>query len=75
VNIKFCFKIGKTATNFPANKTGLCHEYSLSRTWVFEWYLNGLNDLKMGVRIFRMFKELGILQILEIQAQSQMSVK
>jgi hypothetical protein len=76
VNIKFCFKIGKTGTEtFQLIKQAYTVSTLLSHTWVFEWYLNGLNDLKMGVRIFRMIKPLSILQLLEIQAQSQMSMK
>jgi hypothetical protein len=38
-------------------------------------YLNGLNNLKMGVRIFGMIQEVHILQLLGIQEQSQMSIK
>jgi hypothetical protein len=42
---------------------------------VIAMYLNGLNDLKTGVRIFRMIQGAGVLQSLEMQTQSQMSVK
>jgi hypothetical protein len=38
-------------------------------------YLNGLNDLKTGVMIFRMIWEAGVLQPLEMKMQSQISVK
>jgi hypothetical protein len=38
-------------------------------------YLNGLNDLKSGVWIFRMIQETGILQPLEKHTHSQMPVK
>jgi hypothetical protein len=34
-------------------------------------YLNCLNDLKTGVRIFRLIQEAGVLQPLEMQTQSQ----
>jgi hypothetical protein len=37
--------------------------------------LNGLNDLKTGVRIFKMNKGAGVLQPLEMETQSQMPVK
>jgi hypothetical protein len=37
--------------------------------------LNGLNDLKMGVRIFRIIQDAGVLQHLEMQTQTQMFVK
>jgi hypothetical protein len=39
------------------------------------WFLNGLNNLKMGMRIFRMQAEEGILQLFEMQTKSRMSVK
>jgi hypothetical protein len=38
-------------------------------------YLNGLNDLKMGMRIFKMIQEAGVIEPLEVQAHSQISVK
>jgi hypothetical protein len=38
-------------------------------------YLNGLNYFKRGMRIFRMIQELRILQLLEMQTQSQLPVK
>jgi hypothetical protein len=38
-------------------------------------YLNDLNDLKMGMRIFSMIQEAGVLPPLETQTQQQMSVK
>jgi hypothetical protein len=66
-NFKFCFKTGKTVTeNFQLIKQPY-GDNILSRTWVFEWYLNGLNDLKAGVRTFRMIQEVGVLQPLEMQ--------
>jgi hypothetical protein len=40
-----------------------------------EPHLNGLNELKTDVRIFRMIQKAGVLQTLEKQTQSQMSVK
>jgi hypothetical protein len=43
----------------------------LSRSSVFEW----LNDLKRGVRIFSMIQKAGVLQPLEMQTQSQFSIK
>jgi hypothetical protein len=38
-------------------------------------YLNGLNDLKTSMRICRMIQDAGGLQRLEMQTQSQMTVK
>jgi hypothetical protein len=37
-------------------------------------YLYGLNDLKTGLSIFRMIQRADVLQPLEMQTQSQMSV-
>jgi hypothetical protein len=37
-------------------------------------YFNGVNDLKTGVRIFRMIQEVSVLQSLKMQTQSQMSM-
>jgi hypothetical protein len=44
---------------------------ALSRSSVFEWF----KRFKDGVKIFRMIQEAGVLQLLEMQTQSQMSVK
>jgi hypothetical protein len=38
-------------------------------------YLNGLNNLKTSVRIFRTIQEAGVLQPLEMQTQLQMSME
>jgi hypothetical protein len=38
-------------------------------------YLNGVNDLKSGLRIFTVIQEAGVLQPLEMQTQSHASVK
>jgi hypothetical protein len=35
----------------------------------------GLNNLKIGVKIFSMIQEAGVLQPLEMQTQLQMSMK
>jgi hypothetical protein len=45
------------------------------KTYDVAVYLNGLNALKTGVRIFRMIQDVGVLQPLEMQTPSQMSVK
>jgi hypothetical protein len=38
-------------------------------------YLIGLNDLKMGVRIFSMIPEARVLEPLKMQTQLQISMK
>jgi hypothetical protein len=42
--------------NFPADKTGLWWQCCLSYTG-FEWYVSGLNNLKVGVKVFRTIQE------------------
>jgi hypothetical protein len=69
VNIKFCVKLCKTPTETYVILQTVYDDEALAV------YLNGLNDLKTGVRIFRMTQEAGVLQPLEMQTQSQMSVK
>jgi hypothetical protein len=71
VNIKFCLKTGKTPTkNFHLIKQAYC-DNTLSRTWISEWYLNGLIDLK----VFRVIQGAGVFRPLEMKTQSQMSAK
>jgi hypothetical protein len=76
-NIKFCFKTGKTSTDTFQLIKQAYGDNDVSHLWVFKWYLNGLNDLKSSMRIFRMIQEAGVLQPLEMQMpmQSQMSLK
>jgi hypothetical protein len=46
----------KTATDiFQPTKQAL-GDNAVSLTRVLEWYLNGSNDLKTGVRIFKMIQ-------------------
>jgi hypothetical protein len=74
-NIKFCFETCKTATGTFQLIKRAYGDNALSDTRVSEWYSNDLIDLKKGVRIFRMIQEAGVLKLLEMQTQSQMSVK
>jgi hypothetical protein len=49
VNIKFCFKTGKTATETFQLIKQYYGNNNLSRTWVFEWYVrfvDGHENLK-----------------------------
>jgi hypothetical protein len=71
ISIKFCVKLGKTPTETYEILQTVYGDKALSRSV----YLNGLNDLKTGVRIFRMIQEAGVLHPLEMQTQSQMYVK
>jgi hypothetical protein len=70
MNTKFCFKLGKTPIETYEMLQIVCGDEALSRSSVFGW-----NILKTGVRIFRMTQKAGILQPLEMQTQSEMSVK
>jgi hypothetical protein len=65
MNSKCCVNLGKMPTE----------TYEILQTVYGDDALNGLNDLKTGVKIFRMVQEAGVLQPLEMQTQSRMSVK
>jgi hypothetical protein len=49
----------------------VCGDETLSRSTVSDC----LNNLKTGVRIFRVIQEAGVLQPLEMQTQPEMFVK
>jgi hypothetical protein len=68
VNNKFCFKLGKTPTEIYEILQTVCGDEGLI-------CLNGLNDLKTGMRIFRMIQDGDVLQPLEMHTQSQIWVK
>jgi hypothetical protein len=74
-NTKFCLKTDKMPTETFKLIKQAYGDNALSRTWVSERYLNGLNDLKTGVRIFMVMQEAGIFRPLEMKTQSQMSAK
>jgi hypothetical protein len=67
-------------TSFPTRclAVGVVHVTAnclVMKPYVVAVYLNGLHDLKTGVKNFRMIQEAGLLQPLEMQTQSQMFVK
>jgi hypothetical protein len=62
--------MGKTATETFQLMKQTYGDNALSCTWGSERYLNGLNDLKTGVMIFKVIQEAGVLQPLEMQTQS-----
>jgi hypothetical protein len=66
VIIKLCVKTGKTLTGTYEMLRTVYGEKALSRSNELEW----LDHLNMGVRIFSMIKEIGILP-LEMQTQLQ----
>jgi hypothetical protein len=70
MNTKFCFKLGKTPIETYEMLQTVC-----GGDTDIAVYLNGFNELKARVRIFRMFQEVSVLQPLEMQTQSQMFVK
>jgi hypothetical protein len=74
-NIKFYFKPCKTTTETIQQIKMAYGDNALSVTWVSEWYWNGLIDLKKGVRIFRIIQEAGVLKLLKMQTQLQISSK
>jgi hypothetical protein len=57
VNIKFCVKMGKTQTE----------TYDIFQTVYGDESLSSSN-LKMGVRIFGTVQQVGVLQLLKMQA-------
>jgi hypothetical protein len=71
MNIKFCVKLDKTQTETYEMLQTVYGDEALSRSSVFERF----KRFQAGVRIARMIQEAGVLQPLEIQIQSQMSVK
>jgi hypothetical protein len=71
VNINFGFKQGKTPTETYEMVQTVYGNEALSRSSVFEWFTR----FKTGVRILRMIQEVGVVNHLEMQNQSQMSVK
>jgi hypothetical protein len=58
VNTKFCFKRGKT----PTETYEMLQFSMVMKPQVVAVYLNGGNDLKTGVRIFRIIQEVSVLQ-------------
>jgi hypothetical protein len=64
MNSKFCFKLSRTSAEAYEILRTVCNDEALSRVTV---HLNGLNDLKTGVRIFRMIQEAGVLHPLEMR--------
>jgi hypothetical protein len=71
MNIKFCVELGKTQTETYEMLQSVYGDEALSSSSVFEW----CKRLKTGVRIFGMIQQAGVLQPLEMQTQSRMSVK
>jgi hypothetical protein len=74
VNIKFRFKTAETATeNSQFRKQAYGTMLSLVHWFwtVFQW----LDDLKMGVRIFRIMQEEGLLHPLKMHRQLHIAVK
>jgi hypothetical protein len=68
VNIKFCDTLGKIP---PEMLQTVYIDEALSGSRVLQWF----KRFKEGMRIFKMSQESGVLQPLEMQTQSQMSVK
>jgi hypothetical protein len=71
MNTKFCFKFGKTATETYEMLQTVCGVEALSRSSVYEWF----KPFTEGHEFFRLIQEADVLQPLEMQPQSQMSVK
>jgi hypothetical protein len=71
VNIEFCVKMDETPTETCEMLQIVYGDEAISCSNG----LNGLNYLKMGLRIFRMIQEESVLRPLEMQIQSQMSIK
>jgi methyltransferase-like protein len=68
-NVTFCFNLCKMPKEIYEMLQTVCGDDVLSYSRVYDF----LNDLKAGMRIFRIIQEAGVLQHNEMQTQLQMS--